>query len=168
MPQLQWEDHDHGSWWTIAISITPLYFQINVSLSMMDNTFLGNFQNVTGRLNPAAQSRWGCCSSMSLGPNSNKAGLYSYGSVLVGAHTDTHTCNVCIYTLYTWPATQINRWAQYSCRHEQQQRPHPAPLAGCSGLRPISGEYIMYMYVQYGSVQQLGFRQSLSPASSPR
>lgn len=100
MPQLQWEDHDHGSWWTIAISITPLYFQINVSLSMMDNTFLGNFQNVTGRLNPAAQSRWGCCSSMSLGPNSNKAGLYSYGSVLVGAHTDTHACNVYIYIIY--------------------------------------------------------------------
>lgn len=135
---------------------------------MMDNTFFGNFQNVMGRLNPAAQLRWGCCSSMSLGPNSNKAGLYSYSSVLVGTHTDT--CMQCVYihTLYMWPATQINRWAQYSCRHKQQQRPHPSPLAACSGLRPISGEYIMCIYVQYGSLQQLGFRQSLSPACSPR
>lgn len=98
MPQLLWEHHDHGSWWRIVSSVTSLYFQINVNLSMMDNTFFWELPNLMGSLNPAAQSRWCCRSAMFLGPNSGEAGLRSCTSVLMGTYT--RICNVYIHCIH--------------------------------------------------------------------
>lgn len=65
-----------------------------------------------------------------------------------------------LYTLHTWPDAQIHSHALYSCKLEQQQWPHPAAFAGCSGLAPLGREYVTCMCVHYG--------QSLSPASGPK